>query len=145
MGEISKNVDVNAVLGEAKNLASELGNQAKEKVSKTVGKRWEESAMQLSGIADTLRQKGGELEGSMFAPVVNQAAAQIDRAAEFVMDADVDQVVRSTEGFARREPLLFVGGAFTLGLLVARFFKSASFGNSQQGDGEGIDGGEVQR
>jgi len=143
MGEINKSVDVNAVLSEAKGLAYELGNQAKQKVSKTMGKRWEESAMQLTGIADTLRQKGGELDGSMFAPVVNKAAEQIDRAAEFVMDADVDQVVRSTESFARREPLLFVGGAFTLGLLVARFFKSASPGPAPEQNVEG--GGEVQR
>ena len=33
--------------------------------------------------------------------------------------------VSSTERFARREPLFFLGGAFVVGLLAARFLKSS--------------------
>ena len=37
------------------------------------------------------------------------------------------------EDAARRQPLLFLGGAFVLGVATARFFKAAGQGNAQQG------------
>ena len=41
------------------------------------------------------------------------------------------------EHFARRQPVLFVGGAFTLGLLAARFLKSSGQrSSSRQGTGQ---------
>ena len=49
----------------------------------------------------------------------------LDRLSGSVRDATVRDIVRATERFARREPLLFLGGAFTLGLFAARFLKSS--------------------
>ena len=33
---------------------------------------------------------------------------------------------RGVESFARREPLLFIGGAFALGMVAARFLKASA-------------------
>jgi hypothetical protein len=50
--------------------------------------------------------------------------------------------VSEAEDFARRQPALFLGGAFALGLLGARFLKSsgqqASQGGSSQGRAQGV-------
>jgi hypothetical protein len=35
-------------------------------------------------------------------------------------------MIQEVERFARRQPALFLGGAFTLGLIAARFLKSSS-------------------
>ena len=80
----------------------------------------------LVSVATALRASTKDLEDNMVAPYIEKAADQIERASEFLRTGDLRQVQRSLEGFARREPLLFLGGAFTLGLLGARFIKSSS-------------------
>jgi hypothetical protein len=42
-------------------------------------------------------------------------------------------MVRNVEDFARRQPALFIGGAFMLGLLGARFLKSSAQTDPSQG------------
>jgi hypothetical protein len=39
---------------------------------------------------------------------------------------DIQDLVGEAESLARRSPALFLGGAFTLGVLAARFLKSSS-------------------
>jgi len=48
----------------------------------------------------------------------------MERVSNYLQRTDVAELVDGVEDFARREPLLFVGGAFALGLLGARFLKS---------------------
>jgi hypothetical protein len=54
-----------------------------------------------------------------------QAADRLDGAAEYLRQRDVPQLVDEVEGFARRQPAMFLGAAFGLGLLAARFVKSS--------------------
>ena len=57
---------------------------------------------------------------------VDQAADQVERLSEYVRERDVVQIAGDVEKFARREPALFLGGAFVLGLCAARFLKSSA-------------------
>jgi hypothetical protein len=41
-------------------------------------------------------------------------------------DKSMDQLVGEVETFVRREPVLFLTGAFALGFFASRFFKSSS-------------------
>ena len=41
-------------------------------------------------------------------------------------EKDVQAIVRDVERYAREQPALFLGGAFVLGLLGARFLKSTA-------------------
>jgi hypothetical protein len=52
------------------------------------------------------------------------AADQLQQVAGYLREHDVKQLVREVESFARREPVLFAGGTFLLGLIGARFLKS---------------------
>jgi hypothetical protein len=55
-----------------------------------------------------------------------QAAEQIERFSQGLRNKDVGELMHDAQRLARRQPALFVGGAFTLGLLGARFLKSSS-------------------
>ena len=78
----------------------------------------------VRGMTQPLRE-GGQ---SGIADYVNQAADGIERWAADLKRQDVDDALRAAQQFARRQPALFLGMAFTAGMLAARFLKSSSSG-----------------
>jgi hypothetical protein len=54
------------------------------------------------------------------------AADQVERLSTYLRDSSFEDVIREAEDMARRQPLLFLGGAFLAGFLGARFLKSSS-------------------
>jgi len=131
--------DAAAKLGaEAKNLSSQVGRSAQELVKGEVGKRTEKGAEDLDAVAGALRRSGHELEDNIAAPYVVKAADQIERVSQFLRTAEPRDILQSVENFARREPVLFLGGALALGLLGARFLKSSA----RSVDDGGWDGGD---
>ena len=117
---------VSPVVDQAKEVASQVTSEAKELITTGVMRRQQQSAMELTSLANALREKGEEMEHSLLAPVVSKAADQMERASDYLKDATFKDTVRATERLARREPLLFLGGAFTLGLVCARFLRSSA-------------------
>ncbi|HJU74042.1 MAG TPA: hypothetical protein VJ717_09865 [Gemmatimonadaceae bacterium] len=121
-----------------------------EKTEATIRSRMEDrrkdAALTLSTVATTLLQSGMHLkdEQALAGEYVERTARQIERAAQYVERADLGEMVDNLETFARRRPALFVGAAFALGLLGARFIKSSrrniadsrSLGNTQFSDRE---------
>jgi hypothetical protein len=115
----------NQLATEAKSAVHEAGEQTKT----ALGSQKEAAARQLHGLADSLRQTSRHLreqDQGTFASYSNQAAHQIERASEYLEDRDLDELMHDAEDFARRQPELFIGGAFTLGLLAARFLRSSA-------------------
>ena len=113
------------VAEEAKSVMEQAGHQAKS----TVAVQKEQAASQLHGVAQALRQTSDRLRDQdqrAFASYSNQAADQIDRMSSYLQERDVNELMRDAKDFARRQPELFLGGAFTLGLLAARFLKSSA-------------------
>ncbi len=84
----------------------------------------------VESVAQALRQTGQQLQGEGPASFVGQyadsAANQIEQLADYLRYSDMELLMDDAQRFARREPALFVGGAFALGLMVARFLKSSS-------------------
>lgn len=83
----------------------------------------------LGSTADAMRSVGNELRESnqvMLAEVANRAASEIETAANYLRDKDLDQLMGDAESFARRQPVMFVAGATFLGMLAARFLKSSA-------------------
>jgi hypothetical protein len=83
----------------------------------------------LGSVAQALRQTGQQLQGQnqeAFTSYIDRAASQVDRFSTYLQQKDMGQLVYDVERFARRQPALFLGGAFVLGLLGARFLKSSS-------------------
>src|SRR5262249_48746129 len=69
----------------------------------------------------------------------DQAAEQIERFSRYLRETDIDDLLYEAQHIARRQPALFLGGAFVLGVLGARFLKSTSpsAGMSDGGDWSG--------
>jgi len=86
----------------------------------------------VSNMADTLRQAGQAVAQSQpSVPVhqyVNRAADQLEQLGSFLNENEVEDILGEVEGFARRQPMVFLGAAFAAGLVASRFLKSSSRG-----------------
>jgi len=89
----------------------------------------------LQQVTQSIRRVSTDLEGEQpqIAGVVSTAAEQADRVADYLRTTDAREILYTVENLARRQPLIFLGGAFLLGAAVSRFIKAAGGGSSSQG------------
>jgi hypothetical protein len=125
------------VVGQAKQVASQMADQTADLLSSHVADQASKSASDLGTLAEALRLTSKQLSGNIASPYVNKAADQIERASHFLEQAELRDVVQGVEKFARREPALFLGGAFALGLVGARFLKSSAPAAEPSASGRG--------
>jgi hypothetical protein len=88
----------------------------------------------IETVARSIRRLSTELAGDQpaIASAATTVADQAERTAQFLNETDAREMISKVEEAARRQPLLFLGGAFVLGVATARFFKAAGQGNSRQ-------------
>ena len=103
----------------------------KQRVTSRVDEQKNRAADGLGGIADVFRTAGNELrmENETLASYVDAASDQMRRVADHIRERGVTDMIDDLNQFARRRPALFIGGAFLVGLGIARFLKSSA-GNS---------------
>jgi hypothetical protein len=86
-------------------------------------------ARTLSSVASSLKTSSTDMQtgdAAAIGGVVERVADQIDRAADYLERSEMEDIVGGVERFARRNPALFIGAAFAVGVLGARFLKSSS-------------------
>ncbi len=87
------------------------------------------AAEAITGMARTLRVAGQSIENTQPAlpmhAYVNRAADQLEQLGTFINERDITEMLAEVEGFARRQPALFLGGAFAAGLVASRFLRSS--------------------
>jgi hypothetical protein len=112
---------------QAASFVDKAKQNAQERVRSSVESGKSSAASTLAGVARSLTTAGQQLEGegSGARDIVQQTAQRIDQAAQFLKSAEIDDLVQRTEDFARRNPALFLAGAFVVGALGARFLKSS--------------------
>jgi hypothetical protein len=112
---------------EQANGASLLGG-IQQRVTSRVDEQKNRAADGLGGIADVIRNTGNELrnENETIAQYVEMAGDQMRRFADTIRQRGVADMMDDLNQFARRRPALFLGGAFLVGLGVARFLKSTA-------------------
>jgi hypothetical protein len=133
----------NSAIAASGDLAAQLAHSAEDMLGSRLEKEAGKGAQDLRQLADALRQTSRQIEDNVAAPYVSKAAAQIDRVAQLLRDTNPREVVRGTESFARREPLIFLGGAFIVGIVGARFLKSSA--PSSNSGGQSKTGGEFRK
>lgn len=109
--------------------AGQVADQAKQQAIRQVSTQKEHAAGSLDAVATALRQSGDQLRSSQQEPLANlagTAAQHVEQFSGYLRNTDVQAMIRDVEQFARRQPAAFLGGAFTLGVLAARFLKSSS-------------------
>jgi len=115
---------------EAKQKLADAAGRATDKVASGLDNGKARAADEIRRVADALRQTGEKLRGDdaggAVGGYIDSAAGQVDRLSSYVRSTSMRDMVDNVERFARRQPTLFVGGAFVLGLLGARFLKSSS-------------------
>lgn len=130
--------------------AQSLIERAQTQASAKVNEARSEAAQTLSTLASTLHQSGSQLKNeqqNLAGDYLERAADGIERVASYLQNADAGEVVSNIESFARRRPELFIGSAFAVGLIAARFLKSSGrsvpFMPAQGGASGGIADREV--
>ena len=116
-------------VNQIKDGAHQALDQARDTVKTQISEQKDKVVGTLESVTEALHQTGRELHASSPGVVGDYAeslAHQIDRAAGFLKDNDLDALTARLASIARSEPVLFVGGAFVLGILVARFLKSSA-------------------
>jgi len=111
-------------------------DQVKQQASTRVNEQKARAAEGLGSVASAIRQASEHLrnENQTLATYADKAVDQIQSFADRMRDKDPAEMVRDAERFARRNPTAFIGGAFVLGLALARFLKSSSEADFRQGD-----------
>jgi hypothetical protein len=82
----------------------------------------------LGTMAQAVRQSTQQLREQhheTVASYVEQAADHIERLSQRLRQKDIGTLLADAQHLARRQPALFVGSAFALGVIVARFLKSS--------------------
>ncbi len=127
--------------------AKETAGQAYEAVTEKAATKLDEQKSSLSGglttVADSVRQVGDNLgaskaEGGIAeaaAKYTNTTAQKIEDVAGYFETRSVREMARDLEGFARRNPAIFLGAAFGLGVIAARFLKSTPQRHDETGVG----------
>lgn len=106
--------------------ASTAGHKAVERVQERLADQVSRATGQLESVASSLRTAGAQMPADNgIGRYMVQAATQVDNLASFLNNREVGELVDEVEDFARRQPAVFIGGAFALGVLGARFLRSS--------------------
>lgn len=117
------------VANQVQQAASTLANQAGGTAHTVLKEQRSNAAQSLNTVSNAISQVSQQLsqndQTAPIAGVISGAADQIQNVASYLEHHNVEQIVDEVRGFARREPALFLGGAFLVGLLAARFLKAS--------------------
>jgi hypothetical protein len=113
-------------------VASQTLGQVTDKASTAIDQGKATLAQGLTTVVESIRSMGEQLrtadQGGVVAFTANYGdmlANQVENIAGYLEGRDTRQLVSDVQRFARRNPAVFVGSAFALGLLAARFLKSS--------------------
>src|SRR4051812_8101335 len=139
----SDTTEIQDVQQKAQDTASTVVQQVQQLAETNVSSQKQRVSETLDAVAKTLRDSGEGVreQQPQVASVVDQAAQRVEKFSTFIRDRDVNELVTEAENFARREPLIFLGGALAVGFIAARFVKASS---PQSGNGQSRNGGSFR-
>ncbi|MEO7001234.1 MAG: hypothetical protein ABI068_05500 [Ktedonobacterales bacterium] len=135
----STGAKVGDAVNQAKQAAGNLTDQAQQKTGQVVDQVKQQATSQastqkhvaaqsLSGVAQAVSGFSQQLRQNNQEPLAHytdQASGQLQRMSSYLQNRNVGEIIDDVEDIARREPALFLAGAFAVGILAARFLKSS--------------------
>jgi ElaB/YqjD/DUF883 family membrane-anchored ribosome-binding protein len=126
--------DTKEILKQAKETAGQAFEKVSEQASSQIVTQKDNLARGLSSVAHGIRTMGESLRsGEEPTPVAgltakygDSLAQQVEQFSNYLERKDIREFVRDVEVFARRNPAVFIGGAFALGIAASRFLKSGN-------------------
>jgi len=121
-------------------VASQAYGFATKKATEVIDEQKATLTQGLTSVADSIRQIGDNLGkaeeptgvAKAAAQYTNTAAEKVEQISGYLENQDFSGLVKDLKNFAQSNPALFLGGAFTLGILASRFLKSGSTGTSRK-------------
>jgi hypothetical protein len=115
------------LIDEGKEKARELGDQAVEVVRSRGDEQRERVAEGVRTFAYALRRGANDLpeDRREYGRFIDDVADRVESVSRYIEQRDVDSLTREARRFARDHTPVFLAGAFTLGMLGARFMKSS--------------------
>jgi hypothetical protein len=130
------------LVDQAKHVMSTVAEKVGEQVSHGIEGQRDKAVQKVAGVAEAIRWGSGLLKNvGPLGEVSEKAADGVENVASFFENKQVGDIVRDVEGFARREPAIFFGAAFALGLIGGRFLKSSAHRSSVMQNASGDYGG----
>lgn len=115
-------------IGQTRQSEEGLAHKVKERASAQLNTQKDRATEGLGTISQAVRQSTQQLRDQKhetIAGYVEQAANQIDRLSQGLKNKDVGELARDAQRLAQKRPAIFVGSAFAIGLVGARFLKSS--------------------
>lgn len=132
--------DMSETGGRLKQHMKDVAADAREKGKSMIDRQKEQVSQTLRHVSEALHKASEKLteeNDPTVANVTETLSERVERFAEYVDGMELSEVVDRVESFARRQPHLFLGGMFLLGLAAARFLKASPPAN-------GFDSHEMQ-
>jgi uncharacterized protein YjbJ (UPF0337 family) len=117
------------VVQQTREMTGQALDRARSEVKSQISSQKDRAAGALGSVADAIRMTGQNLQQgdqAGIAQYADRAAEMVDGLTGYLREHDVDDLITEVESFARRQPALFLGGAFMLGFCAARFLRSSA-------------------
>jgi ElaB/YqjD/DUF883 family membrane-anchored ribosome-binding protein len=103
--------------------------RARERATAQLSSQKDRATDGMGSVAHAVRQSTQQLREQhhdTIAQYIEKAADQLDKMSARLREKNVNELIDDAQRLARRQPALFIGAAFAVGLLGARFLKSSS-------------------
>jgi hypothetical protein len=109
----------------AKQAAAGLAGQVKQRLTSSATDRKAGIADRLDEVAESLNKSSEQFAGKQdwIAGAVARGGAELGTLASSLRETDPADLLKQVQGFARRQPGLFIGVSLVAGFAVARFGK----------------------
>jgi hypothetical protein len=118
-------------------------DELKHKAQSLADSRKEQLVERIDHVSEAFRRTGEQLkneEQQELSHYVELIGERVSSIAGYLRNHDTNDLTREVQRFARRQPAVFIGGAFALGFLAARFLKSsAERAETRLEDSDGMD------
>jgi hypothetical protein len=110
-----------------KDAAETVLERGKEKTGEAIAQGAERAGAAADTTAAALKRAAADIEGDnqLIGSALRKGAEAIERAAQSIQGGDLSRTVADLNGFARRQPALFLGASLALGFALARVGKTA--------------------
>lgn len=113
--------------GQAKTAAQNVAQDAASAASHQAESAKGAAADEISSVASALRTAAEEMRsGSPQERTFGQIAEGLANASETMRNKDLGEMVEDVSAFARKNPLVFLGGAALIGFAATRFAKASA-------------------
>lgn len=115
------------VKGTAREIATTAKDVAQSRAQGVFESGKQTAVHQMEGVAQAIRSASSELGGQgRLSETVRTFADRIERFSRTLDEREFTDLLHEAEGYARREPAIFLGGAFALGFALSRFLKASA-------------------